>query len=367
MRTQIAQVGSVSASEGNQSPLVSVVIPAFNAAATLAETIASVLNQTFPNIEVIVVDDGSTDETARIAAEFSERDARVCLLQKTNEGVASARNYGIEVAKGEFIAPIDADDLWHPTRVEKHLSKIISSPDVALVYSPFRLIDKENRLISSSPRFTIRGHVILRNMAINFVGNGSGILIRRSVIQEFGGYSVSLRNMELEGCEDFLLQLHVASRYRFEVVPEYLIGYRQGPATMSANQARMDQSRLYVTELIGSAYMNKVLTYVLAMPVRRSIFSRRIRSLERSELGREVVHLMVRDPGFALYLAVQAVRKLIWLMVRSISPASESEKPLRFGDLDPLSPVGKDLPAMTRFSLLLLQLCEQWLVKSNRL
>src|SRR5581483_2806371 len=94
--------------------IVSVIMPAFNAAATIRSAIESVLAQAWRELELIVVDDGSTDETAQIVSEIAARDSRVHLLKQANSGVAAARNNGIREARGEFIAPIDADDICFP-------------------------------------------------------------------------------------------------------------------------------------------------------------------------------------------------------------------------------------------------------------
>src|SRR6266849_4344194 len=110
---------------GRRSPrragLVSVIIPAYNEAATVERTISSVRNQTYSDLEMQLVDDGSTDETAAIVQRPADIDHRITLLRKPNGGLVSARNYGIAHAGGEFIAPIDADDLWHPDKIEKQM------------------------------------------------------------------------------------------------------------------------------------------------------------------------------------------------------------------------------------------------------
>jgi glycosyltransferase involved in cell wall biosynthesis len=145
----------------NDSPLVSVVIPALNASKTIARTLNSVLQQTYTNIEVVAVDDGSVDDTSEVVMRFVEQDSRVRLIRKGNGGVASARNAGIEAALGEFVAPIDADDLWHPTRVACHVSALLGAPaDVGLVYSPFRRIDDDDRVLDSSPPFRVSNWVL---------------------------------------------------------------------------------------------------------------------------------------------------------------------------------------------------------------
>src|SRR5688572_14797440 len=125
-------------------PSVSVIIPAYNAEGTLADTLRSVSRQTYELLDIIVVDDGSTDQTARIAAKFAAGDSRIRVFTKENGGVASARNYGIGHARGEYVAPIDADDVWHPTKIEKQVDVAVRADDrLGFVYSFFRRIDAQ--------------------------------------------------------------------------------------------------------------------------------------------------------------------------------------------------------------------------------
>lgn len=227
----------------DNGPLVSVVVPALNAGKTIRETLHSISQQTYRAIEVVVVDDGSTDETAEIARRHSVADPRFRVVSKPNGGVASARNEGIGASKGEFVAFIDADDLWHPTKIEKQLATLLSGGgDMALVYSPFRLIDAEGRVLASPHKYGVSGWVLYRHFHTNLVGNGSALLIRRKVLEEFGGFDTSLRRQGAEGCEDLLLQLRIAKRYRFGEVSEYLVGYRKLPDNMSSDADQMIRS-----------------------------------------------------------------------------------------------------------------------------
>jgi glycosyltransferase involved in cell wall biosynthesis len=120
-------------SPAQSEPLVSVIIPAFNSAATLGDTLASAAAQSHRALEIIVIDDGSTDATARIAADFCARHPRARLISQTNQGVAAARNRGIAEAKGEFVAPLDADDLWHKDKIARQVAAALASvsPSVA--------------------------------------------------------------------------------------------------------------------------------------------------------------------------------------------------------------------------------------------
>ncbi|MGD1871437.1 MAG: glycosyltransferase family 2 protein [Mastigocoleus sp.] len=117
-------------------PIVSVIVPAYNAEAFISRTLESILSQTYKNIEVIIVDDGSQDNTVNIVKNFIKRDQRIRLLQQENSGVASARNLAIAHACGEYIAPIDADDIWYPENIEKQIESISNSDSsVGLVYA----------------------------------------------------------------------------------------------------------------------------------------------------------------------------------------------------------------------------------------
>ena len=111
------------------TPLVSVIIPAFNAGESLRETLESAARQSWQHLEIIIVDDGSTDQTARIAADFCAADERAKLISQSNHGVSAARNRGIAETRGAWIAPLDADDLWHPEKVERQLAAARANPD----------------------------------------------------------------------------------------------------------------------------------------------------------------------------------------------------------------------------------------------
>jgi glycosyltransferase involved in cell wall biosynthesis len=233
------------------TPLVSVVIPAFNASDTLQQTLHSVAAQTYRHLEIIVVDDGSVDHTAVIAQCFGQSDSRVQVIQKPNGGVASARNAGTRASSAEFVAFIDADDLWHPTKIAKQMALLTANgDDMALVYTPFRRIDVSGMVLGSSRNHRVDGWVVNRHFYVNFVGNGSSILVRKRVLQEIGGYSSTLLEANAQGCEDLLLQLRIALHYRFGTVPEYLVGYRLSPNNMSSNQERMLRSSLLALTMV---------------------------------------------------------------------------------------------------------------------
>ncbi len=133
---------------GNESPLVSAVIPAYNAESFLKETIESVLAQTYGNIECIVVNDGSTDGTAEVAKSFGDR---IRYFEKPNGGVSSARNLGIANARGELIAFLDADDLWHTEKIEKQVSFCLEHDELGMVYCGSLDVSEKLETIQENP------------------------------------------------------------------------------------------------------------------------------------------------------------------------------------------------------------------------
>lgn len=227
------------------SPLVSVIVPAYNAEAFIDATLDSIVAQTYTNIEILVVDDGSKDHTASIVASFAERDRRIKLLQQPNAGVAAARNLAIEHSTGEYIAPVDADDIWYPQKLEKQVQCMLQAdPSVGLVYTWSAYINEDGVLTGGSHSSNAEGAVYVDLLFGNIVGNASNPLIRRVCFEQVGGYNCQLKAQNAQGYEDGDLYLRIAERYHFRVVPEFLIGYRQTLDSMSCNYAAMAKSYL---------------------------------------------------------------------------------------------------------------------------
>ncbi|MCC3605032.1 MAG: glycosyltransferase family 2 protein [Microcoleus sp. PH2017_29_MFU_D_A] len=221
-------------------PLISVIIPAYNAEEFIAQTIESVLSQTYQNIEILVVDDGSTDTTAEIIKSFAQKDSRIILLQQSNAGVATARNLAYLHSKGEHIAPIDADDIWYPQNLEKQVECLTKSESfVGVIYSWSLDINEEGLLTGGFYNSTIEGSVHDALVYKYFIGNASSSLIRRACFEKVGGYNCKFKLENAQGCEDWELHLRIAQYYQFKVVPEYLVGYRQIASSMSCNYAAM--------------------------------------------------------------------------------------------------------------------------------
>lgn len=225
------------------SPLVSVIIPLHNGAVTVERTLSSVLRQTWTNLDIVVVDDGSTDEGPTLVAKLQAGDPRIRLLHQANAGVAAARNHGAAEARGDYLAFVDADDLWSPDKIADQMAAMqAGGPSVGLVYTWAALIDENDRIYSLAHRPEAEGWVLRDLCRANLVGNGSSPLIRREAFDAVGGYDGSLHERGAQGCEDLMIYLRIAELYEFRVIRRHLTGYRVSRGNMSSNALRMLRS-----------------------------------------------------------------------------------------------------------------------------
>ena len=238
---------------GTNPLLVSVIIPAYNAERFLQMTLASAQAQTYEDLEIIVIDDGSTDATAAIAEAAAQVDRRVRVVRQENAGVAAARNRGLAEARGDYIAPLDADDEWHPQNVALQIAALkAAGPEAAVSYAWYVLIDEHGRFRQVGPQnqFRSKKPVLSAQIEANFIGNASSTVIRRNAVEAVGGYDPTLRARDAEGCEDWALYIALAERWNFVVVPQYLVAYRRHATSMCRDGARMARSQaLVLTDL----------------------------------------------------------------------------------------------------------------------
>lgn len=227
----------------SRQPLVSVIVPAYCAAAHIERTLSSAAAQSYRNIEIIVVDDGSTDDTLAIAERFAEHDSRVKVFRQDNAGVSTARNYAIKMAAGEYVAPLDADDIWDKTNLEKQVAALETADgETAVSYAWSRHILGDDSLRGSGHAYMIDGDVYGTLLCHYFLGNASCTVIRRSALDTVGYYTTALKDGGADACEDWELYLRLAGRYKFKVVPEFLIGYRRTACTRSQAYEVMAQA-----------------------------------------------------------------------------------------------------------------------------
>lgn len=217
-------------------PKVSVVIPAYNAMDYLPESLDSVFAQTFQDYEVIVVNDGSKDNIASWADGID--DSRFRLVSQTNRGLAGARNTGIREAQGEYLAFLDADDCWSPTKLQKQVDILDNNPAVGLVYCWMRLVDPSGMPTGRFVKNCMSGVIWKKLLIKNCVGSGSTPMVRQDCFKKVGGFDENLGSY----MEDRDMWLRLAPHYEFDVVQEVLVDYRQHPSSASKDWNAMARS-----------------------------------------------------------------------------------------------------------------------------
>ena len=222
-------------------PTVAVIIPTYNRAALLIEALNSVLAQTFQDFEVIIVDDGSTDDTADRLKPFLT-DSRVRYVRQINGGPARARNYGIREAHGEFIALLDSDDLWLPTKLEKQVALLRANPEIGLVYSDVTWIDANAQPMQPQPakaqrRFpTYYEDLMFENV---IWGSDSTVMVRSELLK-----SQPLYDPELPTLEDQDLWLRLSVHTEFWNLDESLVNLRVHGSNLQHDPDAMAAGRL---------------------------------------------------------------------------------------------------------------------------
>ncbi|WP_138501896.1 glycosyltransferase family 2 protein [Nostoc sp. PA-18-2419] len=214
-------------------PKVSIIIPAYNAMNYLPETLKSILFQTFSDFEVLIINDGSTDNIVQWARELP--DPRVRLIVQENQGVATARNTGINHAKGKYIAFLDADDLWEPTKLEKQVNYLINHPEVGLLHTSMTLIDSQGnssgRVITSNAEGNALKKLLEQNTVVT-----SSVIVRYFCLKNVGEF-----NKDLRYSQDWEMWVRIATRYSFAVIKEPLVYYRQHFNNATKNWQMLEQ------------------------------------------------------------------------------------------------------------------------------
>jgi glycosyltransferase involved in cell wall biosynthesis len=219
-------------------PTVSVIIPSYNYARFLAETIDSVLAQTYPAIEVIVVDDESPDDTPRVMAQFG---SKILGIRKQNAGVSAAINTGVERATGDYLAFLDADDVWLPKKLEMQMARFQSEPDLGLVHCATEEIDATGNVtglqLAGQEGWVADEMLLLRRPVI--LGGGSSAVTRRSIFDAIGGF-----DPRITVSQDWDFCFRVARRHRVGFVPEILMRYRLHGKNGHGNVRKMERDML---------------------------------------------------------------------------------------------------------------------------
>ncbi len=220
-------------------PIISVIIPAYNAEKTIKETINSVLNQTFSDFELIIINDGSKDATLEIVSQF--QDPRLKVMSYENSGASVSRNRGFAKSVGEFIAFLDADDLWTSDKLEAQLEALKAHPECDIAYSWTDCIDESSQFLRRGGYITVNGNAYAHLLLLDILENGSNPLIRRQALLDIGGFDESL-----PAGQDWDLYLRLAVKHQFVTVPKPQILYRVSSDSLSANYKKLETGSLRV-------------------------------------------------------------------------------------------------------------------------
>jgi glycosyltransferase involved in cell wall biosynthesis len=278
------------------TPLVSVIVPLYNAENYIEMTLRSILRQTYPHFEVIVVDDGSQDSSAERVERLN--DPRIRLIRQKNQGVSKARNNGFLESKGEYIAFLDSDDVWFPEKLEQDIATIRRHDDpVCLVYSGFYCIDEKNRLTNIAKHLPIQAGDFQSVIACNIFP--SIAMVHRNIMVETGGFPDAKRYPQ----EDRVFFVRVCKQYNAYPTGRHLVLYRQ-MMTGRALQKLQDYDAMLAAELSTIEAMQGYVTEEELQEFRhhhlRSLLNRLLRFNAFENAKKHAMHvpvgLLTRDP-----------------------------------------------------------------------
>jgi glycosyltransferase involved in cell wall biosynthesis len=240
---------------GAAAPLLSIVIPAYNVAPYIAEAVYSALDQTLRDIEVIVVDDGSTDDTPEVLQDIQRLcdDPRLRIIRQDNGGLSAARNTGIRNAHGAFIGFLDSDDIWAPEKAELQIALMQADETIGVSFSYSEYLTEDGRRTGSilfAGKMEPSLHDMIRR---NHVGNGSTPIVRRECFEIAG-----LFREELRSCEDYEMWCRVLwmTPYRAACLPQPLTYYRLRESSLSFNSAKFVENADHAIACLRDAMPN---------------------------------------------------------------------------------------------------------------
>lgn len=279
----------------SKTPLFSIIIPAYNACETIAESITTVQRQTLADWELIIVDDGSTDHSTSIIADIAKSDARIRLYQQQNKGPSAARNTGLRRARGAFMAFLDSDDKWGVERLKGMANAFATDPGAGVLFSRTRFVDARSGL----PGTLTRHHPELSLatlLAENPVCSTSNIVCRAAVIDKLGRFRPELRFAE---DQDWLVRVALDGRWTIRGINAEWFYYRSSPASQSAD---LEALRLgWLAMLARAANIDPVkinqLRGQVYGPYHRQLARRALRMHKPALAIKFLTDALVKDPG----------------------------------------------------------------------
>ncbi|MEO0225260.1 MAG: glycosyltransferase [candidate division WOR-3 bacterium] len=225
--------------------LVSIIIPTYNQSQFLANSLNSVLCQTYRTWEILIIDDGSVDDTKKVVENFIKKyNEKIKYFYQENKGQASARNLGIRISKGEYVAFLDSDDEWLPEKIEKQVKFLKAYPEYAMVFTDVLIISDgiDNKRLSDINK-PFSGMVFAKLLKNNFITNSS-VMVRKKIFFSLGYLDESplLRNLE-----DYDMWLRIAKNYKIGYIPEVLVKYNYFPKITNWQKRKIVyKARLYI-------------------------------------------------------------------------------------------------------------------------
>lgn len=293
-----------------ETPRISVIIPLYNKEREVLQAVRSVVAQRFQPVEILVMDDGSTDLSCRLVEEEARREPLIRLLRQPNAGVSAARNRAVEAAAGDYVAFLDADDTWEPDFLAEVVAMIREWPDCGLYSTGFYAVGKDGRFQAPCP--DQRGVVenFFRDSAHKYIAIPSTVCIPRRVYEETGGFPEGMKIGE-----DLYLWIKIASHHAVCFSPKPLVNYSKVASNRSSAIYKPEQTRYSFEEL-----------YDAQAPVEQNEF------LARAALGKALVlstrgatEEAARAARFFAYTKTyrRTLRKVVWLnrLPRSWRPA----------------------------------------------
>ncbi len=302
-------------------PTISIIIPAYNAESTILKTIESVQQQSFLDFELIIINDGSTDHTLEL---IDIQDPRIKIFSYENGGVSIARNRGIAHANGDFIAFLDADDLWTPDKLEMQFAALIKHPEAGVAYSWTCFLDEEGETLYTGNSVFFEGNVYAKLLLWNFLYNGSNPLIRRQALESVGGFDSTLTHGE-----DWEFYLRLAAIWSFVVVPKPQVLYRQTLSSASSKIEIMEKEVLRAIEKVF-ATVPRELQYLKKQSIANfyqfivHLYLKRTPNIVGAKQAEEKLQTAIRlEPRILLDRKTQVLLVKL-LLIRLLSPAIAS-------------------------------------------
>tara|TARA_R110002110_G_scaffold415858_2_gene658592 strand:- start:29315 stop:30265 length:951 start_codon:yes stop_codon:yes gene_type:complete len=231
--------------------LVSIIMPCYNCEKTIEKTLRSIYEQNFTNFHLYCINDGSTDNTAEMLEHYAQSKPNISILHKDNAGQTAAKNDGLKIAQGEYIAFIDSDDLWHSSKLMKQVQLLDKNNKIGLCYTNGFYINEtgqQQELIGVSDDLTGQclDQIILGNAIV-----ASSVMIRKSILDKVG-----LFDERLSACENWELWTRFASQSELASIDEPLVFYRRHANNMSHNLDKMRKNRLAVIAINKQLYQH---------------------------------------------------------------------------------------------------------------